>query len=117
MPKRVAIGVVSSDKMSKTRVVTLSWLVKHPRYKKYMRRRTTCYVHDEGNESGLGDKVEIRESRPRSTKKRWELVRVVEKSRAVDVAALRAKGANESLASEIEPETKPETKPETAPSS
>jgi small subunit ribosomal protein S17 len=102
MPKRVAIGVVSSDKMSKTRVVKISWSVKHPRYKKYLRRQTTCYVHDEKNESGLGDKVEIRESQPRSTKKRWELVRVVEKSRAVDVAALRAKGTDESLAAEIE---------------
>ena len=102
MAQRVAIGVVSSDKMSKTRVVKLSWLVKHPRYKKYMRRQTTCYIHDEENASGVGDKVEIKESRPRSTKKRWELVRVVEKSRLVDVAALRARGKTESLDSEIE---------------
>lgn len=77
MPKKVVIGRVTSDKMKKTRVVEIPWLVKHPKYGKYMRRRTICYVHDEENASSLGDSVEIRESRPRSKSKRWELVRVV----------------------------------------
>jgi len=90
MPKRVFIGVVKSDKMSKTRVVEIPRRVRHPLYGKFVRRRTTCYVHDENNESGLGDKVEIIESRPLSKLKRWQLVRVLEKSQAVDVAALRA---------------------------
>jgi small subunit ribosomal protein S17 len=49
-----------------------------------------CYVHDEKNESSQGDTVEIVEARPTSKKKRWELVKVVEKSREVDLAALRA---------------------------
>ena len=49
-----------------------------------------CYVHDENNESGVGDTVEIVESRPLAKLKRWNLVRIVEKSRLVDVAALRA---------------------------
>lgn len=90
MPKRVAVGVVKSDKMSKTRVVEIARKVKHPKYGKYIRAKTVCYVHDEDNVSGVGDTVEIIESRPLSRKKRWELVKVVEKSRLVDVAALRA---------------------------
>ena len=90
MPKKVAVGVVASDKMAKTRRVEISRLVKHPKYGKYIRRTTVCYVHDEQNESALGDTVEIVESRPKSKKKRWDLVKVVEKSKAVDVAALRA---------------------------
>lgn len=87
MPKKVVIGRVTSDKMKKTRVVEIPWLVKHPKYGKYLRRRTICYVHDENNASSLGDSVEIRESRPRSKTKRWELVRVV--------AAAKNKGAPE----------------------
>ena len=90
MPKAVALGVVTSDRTAKTRRVEIPRLVRHPRYGKYLRRRTVCYVHDEENQSGLGDTVEIVESRPRSKTKRWELVRVVSKSRLVDVAAMRA---------------------------
>lgn len=90
MPKKVAVGVVASDKMQKTRRVEILRRVRHPMYGKYIRQRTVCYVHDENNESAKGDTVEIIEARPRSKKKRWDLVRVVERSRAVDVAALRA---------------------------
>ena len=90
MPKREAIGRVKSDKMDKTRVVEIPRLVRHPKYGKFIRQRTTGYVHDENNESGVGDTVKIIESKPISKKKRWALVSVVEKSREVDVAALRA---------------------------
>lgn len=90
MPKRREIGVVVSDKASKTRRVEIPRLVKRRRYKKYVRRRTVCYVHDEHEEAHLGDVVEIVESRPRSKMKRWELVRVLEKSRRMDMASLRA---------------------------
>ena len=90
MPKKVAVGVVTSDKMTKTRVVEIPRLVKHPKYGKYLRQQTVCYVHDEQNESAQGDTVEIIESRPRSKSKRWELVKVIEKSRAVDITQLRA---------------------------
>ncbi|MEM6690722.1 MAG: 30S ribosomal protein S17 [Planctomycetota bacterium] len=90
MPKRVVAGIVTSDKMSKTRRVEINRVVKHPKYKKYIRRKTVCHVHDENNESGLGDRVEIIESEPLSKLKRWRLVRVLEKSTAVDVVALRA---------------------------
>ncbi len=95
MPKRVVSGRVTSDKMSKTRRVEINRVVKHPKYKKYIQRRTVCHVHDENNESGHGDLVEIIESEPLSKLKRWKLVRVLEKSTEVDVAALRAarKGA------------------------
>jgi len=90
MPKKVVVGVVTSDKMAKTRVVQIERRVMFPKYGKYVRRKTVCYVHDEANESAAGDTVEIIESRPRSKQKRWELVRVVEKNRAVDLAVLRA---------------------------
>ena len=90
MPKRVVSGIVTSDKMSKTRRVEINRLVKHPKYKKYVRQRTVCYAHDEENVYGAEDRVEIIESQPLSKLKRWRLVRVLEKSTDVDVAALRA---------------------------
>ena len=90
MPKRVETGIVTSDKMAKTRRVEIPRLVKHSRYGKYIRRRTICHVHDENNESQTGDLVEIIESRPLSRLKRWALVRVVEKGRMVDIVAMRA---------------------------
>lgn len=90
MAKKVMVGVVTRDKMAKTRRVEIPRLVKHPKYGKYLRRRTVCYIHDEDNESVMGDTVEIVECRPRSKKKRWELVRVTAKSRLIDVAAMRA---------------------------
>lgn len=90
MPKKVAVGVVTSDKMDKTRRVEIPRLVRHPKYGKFVKRKTVCYVHDENNESGIGDTVEIVEAPPRSKSKRWDLVKVVEKSQAVDVAALKA---------------------------
>jgi small subunit ribosomal protein S17 len=90
MPKKVAVGVVTSDKADKTRRVEISRLVKHPKYGKFLRRRTVCHVHDEKNESGEGDTVEIIECPPKSRTKRWELVKVVEKGRVIDLAAMRA---------------------------
>ena len=90
MPKKVAVGVVTSAKMQKTRRVEIRRLVRHPKYGKFLRGRSVCYVHDENEQSGVGDTVEIVESRPLSKLKRWALVRVVAKGTAVDVAALRA---------------------------
>lgn len=88
MPRRVAVGIVTSDKADKTRRVEIPRLVKHPKYGKYLRRSTVCYVHDEHNESRRGDKVEIIESRPLSRTKRWRLVRVLGRSRLAHLAAL-----------------------------
>ena len=90
MPKKVAVGVVTSDKGAKTRRVEIARLFRHPKYGKYLRRRTVCHVHDENDDSQRGDTVEIIECRPKSKLKRWELVRVVEKSRLIDLAAMRA---------------------------
>ena len=66
--------------MNKTRRVEIPRLVKHPRYGKYIKRRTICHVHDEKNESHVGDTVEIMETRPLSKTKHWRLVRVVTKA-------------------------------------
>jgi small subunit ribosomal protein S17 len=77
--RRTEVGVVTSDKMNKTRRVEIPRLVKHPRYGKYIRRRTVCHVHDENNESHTGDTVEIMETRPLSKMKHWRLVRIVTK--------------------------------------
>jgi small subunit ribosomal protein S17 len=90
MPKRVEVGVVVSDRVQKTRRVEIPRLVRHAKYGKILRRRTVCHVHDEQNDSKQGDTVEIVESRPRSRLKRWELVRVVTRSQAVDLAAMKA---------------------------
>ena len=78
--RRVVVGVVTSDKMNKTRRVEIPRLVKHARYGKYIRRRTICKVHDEKNESHTGDTVEIMETRPLSKTKNWRLLRVVAKA-------------------------------------
>ena len=78
--RRTAVGVVTRDKMNKTRRVEIPRLEKHPRYGKYIKRRTICYVHDEKNESHMGDTVEIMEARPMSKLKSWRLVRVVKKA-------------------------------------
>jgi len=93
MARRILVGFVTGDKAAKTRRVEIERLVRHPRYDKVIRKKTVCHVHDENNESHMGDKVEIEESRPLSKLKRWNLIRVVEKSKIVDVASLKAEQA------------------------
>ncbi|MFG0258224.1 MAG: 30S ribosomal protein S17 [Phycisphaerales bacterium JB043] len=78
--KGVRIGVVDSDKRDKTRRVVIRYKTKHPKYGKYIQKRTILHVHDENNDSRLGDRVEVVPSRPRSKTKQWELVRVVERA-------------------------------------
>ena len=78
--KRVLSGVVVSDKADKTIVVMVETLIKHPLYKKYIRRRKKFMAHDPENSCGIGDKVQIIESRPLSRRKRWALVKVLEKA-------------------------------------
>ena len=75
--RKTEIGVVTSDKMDKTRRVELERLVPHPKYGKYLKRRTVCHAHDETNQTHVGDIVEIMETRPLSKLKRWRIVRVV----------------------------------------
>lgn len=76
-------GVVVSNSGDKSVKVRIDFRVKHPKYGKYIKRRTKISVHDEHNQSGVGDLVEITECRPRSKTKSWRLVRVVQ--RAVEV--------------------------------
>lgn len=78
--RKVLRGVVVSDKMNKTRVVMVYRIVEHPKYHKYIKRRKKIYVHDENNESKVGDFVEVMETRPLSKLKRWRLVRIIKKA-------------------------------------
>ncbi|MBX3355574.1 MAG: 30S ribosomal protein S17 [Phycisphaeraceae bacterium] len=74
------MGIVESAARDKTRTVVLPFVSRHPKYGKYVRKRTRLHVHDEKNESKLGDRVEIAECRPISRTKSWVIIRVVEKA-------------------------------------
>ncbi|MCS7258044.1 MAG: 30S ribosomal protein S17 [candidate division WOR-3 bacterium] len=76
MPKTV-IGTVLSNKMNKTVVVQVERLVLHPRVKKYIRKRTKLYAHDENNEAKIGDKVMLVPTRPLSKLKRWRVIKIL----------------------------------------
>lgn len=89
--RRTLTGVVTRDANSQTRRVEIYRLEKHPRYGKYVKKRTICYAHDEKNDSRNGDTVEIMESRPMSKTKRWRLVRVVKRAPSAAEEATPAK--------------------------
>ena len=77
--KGAKIGVVESDARDKSRKVVIHYKAKHPKYGKYVSKRTVLHVHDENNESSMGDTVEIVQCRPISKTKSWKLNRIVEK--------------------------------------
>ena len=77
--KRRMIGVVTSDKMNKTRVVMVERRVSDPKYGKYLNSRTKYKAHDEKNEFKTGDRVEIQEHRPLSRHKRWKAIRLIDR--------------------------------------
>ncbi len=79
--RKTRIGTVVSDKMDKTIVVAIEDSVRHPLYKKTMKRTYKLKAHDENNECGIGDTVEVMETRPLSKDKRWRLVRIIEKAK------------------------------------
>ena len=79
--RKTRVGKVVSDKMDKTIVVAIEDSVQHPLYKKTMKRTYKLKAHDEHNECGIGDTVEVMETRPLSKDKRWRLVRIVEKAK------------------------------------
>lgn len=79
--RKIKIGVVSSDKMDKSRVIQVQRNIKHPLYKKYVRKTSKFMVHDENNDSHTGDVVKIMETRPLSKRKRWRLVQVLERAK------------------------------------
>ena len=79
--RKTRIGKVVSDKMDKTIVVAVQDNVKHPLYKKIVKRTYKLKAHDENNECGIGDTVKVMETRPLSKDKRWRLVEIIEKAR------------------------------------
>ena len=79
--RKTRIGIVTSDKMDKTVVVTIQDRVKHPLYSKIVDRSVKYKAHDEKNECGVGDKVMIMETRPYSKDKRWRVVEIIEKAK------------------------------------
>lgn len=79
--RKVREGLVVSDKMDKTIVVTVEDRIKHPLYGKVLRRTTKLKAHDETNTAGIGDRVLLMETRPLSATKRWRLVEVLEKAK------------------------------------
>jgi len=79
--RKVRVGVVTSDKMDKTVVVSVEELKAHPLYRKVLRRHARFAAHDETNSCHLGDRVRIMETRPLSRSKRWRVVEIVERAR------------------------------------
>ena len=79
--RKVREGLVVSDKMNKTVVVTVEDRVKHALYGKVLRRTSKLKAHDEQNECGIGDRVQIMETRPLSATKRWRVVSILEKAK------------------------------------
>ena len=79
--RKTKIGVVTSDKMDKTVVVTIKERVKHPLYSKIINNTVKYKAHDENNECGVGDKVQIMETRKLSKDKNWRVVKIVEKAK------------------------------------
>jgi len=79
--RKVRTGKVVSDKMDKTIVVAVENRIRHPRYKKIIKRTYKLKAHDENNECGIGDTVRVMETRPLSKEKRWRLVSILEKAK------------------------------------
>ena len=79
--RKVRMGKVVSSAPDKTAIVVIERLVKHPQYKRYIRRRKRFAIHDEQNQCGIGDTVRFMETRPLSKTKRWRLLEIVEKAK------------------------------------
>ena len=75
-------GIVESAKCDKTRKVVINFSTKHPKYGKYIRHKTVLQVHDEANESSIGDRVEVAECRPISKNKSWVVTRIIKRAEA-----------------------------------
>ena len=79
--RKTRVGLVVSDKMDKTVVVAIVDNVKHPLYKKIVKRTVRLKAHDENNECRVGDRVEVMETRPLSKDKRWRVIEILEKAK------------------------------------
>ncbi len=86
--RKTLVGFVTSRSGDKSIKVTVPFKVPHPRYQKVINRKTVVHVHDEKNETHLGDKVEIMETRPISRLKRWRVINVIERAIVADAAAV-----------------------------
>ena len=102
------IGMVTSDKVNKTRKVVVEYLARHAKYNKYVKRQTVLHVHDDRNESRSGDQVEVASCRPISKSKTWRLVRIVIKGTQIDTSILEGEASKMF-------EKKKEEKPEAGP--
>ena len=80
-PRKTFVGVVQSNKMKQTIVVTVERMVKHPEYGKYIKKTTKLYAHDEKNDAHIGDREMVMSTRPLSKLKRWRLVEVIERAK------------------------------------
>jgi small subunit ribosomal protein S17 len=78
--RKVREGIVTSNRMQKSVVVSIERTMMHPKYKRYLRRRTKVKAHDERNECQIGDRVRIVESRPLSREKRWQVSKILERA-------------------------------------
>lgn len=79
--RKTRVGTVVSDKMDKTCVVSIADNVRHPLYKKIIKRTVKLKAHDETNSCGIGDRVEIMETRPLSKDKHWRVIQIIEKAK------------------------------------
>lgn len=79
--RKVREGIVTSNAMDKTVVVTVTDRVRHARYNKFVMRTKKLHAHDEANDAGVGDKVRVMETRPLSKNKRWRVIEIVERAR------------------------------------
>ncbi len=79
--RKVREGIVTSNAMDKTVVVTVTDRVRHARHNKFVMRTKKLHAHDEANDAGVGDKVRVMETRPLSKNKRWRVVEIVERAR------------------------------------
>lgn len=79
--RKTRVGLVTSNKMEKTIVVAISEHIKHPLYKKFIKRTVKFKAHDENNDCNIGDRVRVMETRPLSKDKHWRLVEIIEKAK------------------------------------
>jgi small subunit ribosomal protein S17 len=79
--RKTKIGIVVSDKMNKSRVIVVKRFLRHPLYGKFIRKTSKFMIHDEKNESNVGDLIRVMETRPLSKRKRWRLIEIVEKAK------------------------------------
>ncbi|HTV47598.1 MAG TPA: 30S ribosomal protein S17 [Phycisphaerae bacterium] len=87
------IGVVTSDSVNKTRKVVFEYLARHAKYDKFVKRRTVLHVHDEKNESHVGDHVEVMQCRPISKTKTYRLTRIVSRGPNIDLSVIQGEAS------------------------